>query len=339
MAEIIQHRNAEPSTSNPVAPESGLPAYQEHHGDLRRSKKKAGRKATGPRTVHGKKRSRLNALKHGLFVKDILLRDESPAEYAALLIGLLEDLQPQGRLESALVENLAAILWRKRRLFKCELAVISENVTFSALNFLDKLQAEAREASQHAVESGGLLRYRNNPFALREALETLKAFRMIVEAIGFKKDCYLHQKLYGRCPDNETPPDAVVPDKNGKKIVRVFIHYTEKFDKESNEQTTDDASQSDAPSEAECRKQMVGMLDNEIENVEKELSGLLSIENKRREYITSAAVVPGQDASERLMRYEAHLTRESERILNRLERLQRIRKGQPLPPQIDVKIT
>jgi hypothetical protein len=38
-------------------------------------------------------------------------------------------------------------------------------------------------------------------------------------------------------------------------------------------------------------------------------------------------------------RYEAHLSREIDRILNRLERLQRICKGQPLPPQLDVKIS
>ena len=34
-----------------------------------------------------------------------------------------------------------------------------------------------------------------------------------------------------------------------------------------------------------------------------------------------------------------HLSREIDRTLNRLERLQRIRKGQPLPPQVGVKIS
>ena len=54
---------------------------------------------------------------------------------------------------------------------------------------------------------------------------------------------------------------------------------------------------------------------------------------------TSAAVIPGQEVSDRLLRYETHLSREIDRILNRLERLQRMRKGQPLPPQVDVKIS
>jgi hypothetical protein len=34
-----------------------------------------------------------------------------------------------------------------------------------------------------------------------------------------------------------------------------------------------------------------------------------------------------------------HLSREIDRTLNRLERLQRIRKGQPLQPQVGVKIS
>jgi len=56
-------------------------------------------------------------------------------------------------------------------------------------------------------------------------------------------------------------------------------------------------------------------------------------------YKKSAAVIPGQEVSDRLMRNETHLSREIDRVVNRLVRLQGIRKGQPLPPQLDVKIS
>jgi hypothetical protein len=39
------------------------------------------------------------------------------------------------------------------------------------------------------------------------------------------------------------------------------------------------------------------------------------------------------------IRYEAHLSREIDRILNRLERLQRMRQGPPLPAPINVSIS
>ena len=71
------------------------------------------RRATGPRTPQGKERSKFNARKHGLFSKAILLQNESRTEYDALLDGLMENFQPQGKLEIVLVEYLATLLWRK----------------------------------------------------------------------------------------------------------------------------------------------------------------------------------------------------------------------------------
>ena len=57
-------------------------------------------KATGPRTTQGKKRSRFNALKHGLYSKFVPLEGDSIAEYRSLLNGLWDYWQPQGKQES-----------------------------------------------------------------------------------------------------------------------------------------------------------------------------------------------------------------------------------------------
>src|SRR5260370_36411454 len=51
-----------------------------------------GRKAGGPRTPDGKQSSKLNALKHGIFSKAILLKNESQSEFNSLVNGLLNDL-------------------------------------------------------------------------------------------------------------------------------------------------------------------------------------------------------------------------------------------------------
>ena len=42
---------------------------------------------------------------------------------------------------------------------------------------------------------------------------------------------------------------------------------------------------------------------------------------------------------DRFIRYEAHLSREFDRILNRLERLQRFRHGQPALPTLNVEVS
>src|SRR5215470_9943561 len=80
--------------------------------------------ATGPRTTHGKERSKRNALKHGVFSQVALLKGESRSEYNALLNGLRENLQPEGHLEELLVEKLALSAWRHRRLIIAKTAEI-----------------------------------------------------------------------------------------------------------------------------------------------------------------------------------------------------------------------
>jgi hypothetical protein len=49
--------------------------------------------------------------------------------------------------------------------------------------------------------------------------------------------------------------------------------------------------------------------------------------------------VPDAVQMDRLLRYGTSLDRELERILKQLERLQRMRLGQPLPSRLDVNVS
>lgn len=62
----------------------------------------------------------VNALKHGIFANVALLRDEPRLEFDSILNGLREDLRPEGTVEETLVEKLAILLWRYRRLILAE---------------------------------------------------------------------------------------------------------------------------------------------------------------------------------------------------------------------------
>src|SRR5579884_1766368 len=82
---------------------------------------------TGPRTAAGKQRSSLNALKHGLTSRRVVLPYENQAEYDALLKDLLDESQPVGIIEFELVNDIAAALWRLRRVRgrECDLAEVA----------------------------------------------------------------------------------------------------------------------------------------------------------------------------------------------------------------------
>ena len=81
-------------------------------------------KSTGPRTVEGIAAARLNALKHGFFAHDAVnLELDGPArteEFNSLLDALLDEFQPQSARERILVDDVAACLWRMRRILRYE---------------------------------------------------------------------------------------------------------------------------------------------------------------------------------------------------------------------------
>jgi hypothetical protein len=81
-------------------------------------------KSTGPRSQGGKLRSRLNSRKHGLTAKMLIIVGEHADDFDQLLVGLVEEYQPQSLLECELVERLAGILWRLRRVPSFEAAIL-----------------------------------------------------------------------------------------------------------------------------------------------------------------------------------------------------------------------
>jgi hypothetical protein len=82
--------------------------------------------STGPRTPEGKRRSSMNAVKHGLYAKSPLVRGEDPAAFEALRKGFLNDLCPFGTVEYEIAEDAADAAWRKRRYRRIEAEIFEE---------------------------------------------------------------------------------------------------------------------------------------------------------------------------------------------------------------------
>jgi hypothetical protein len=71
--------------------------------------------STGPRTESGKRRSRRNAIRHGLTAETVIDTLEDSADYRAFERAIKSDYSPQTAIESQLVSRLASLLWRLRR--------------------------------------------------------------------------------------------------------------------------------------------------------------------------------------------------------------------------------
>ncbi len=82
--------------------------------------------STGPRTDEGKQRTSQNALKHGLYATDPLIRGEDPDDFYAHGAELEYQLRPANAVEEDLVEQIIDITWRLKRCARIESAVINE---------------------------------------------------------------------------------------------------------------------------------------------------------------------------------------------------------------------
>ncbi len=88
--------------------------------------------STGPTSAEGKAIVSRNAVKHGIFAKDMVINvgdgREDELEYYELFADLKKDLAPVGRMETILVEKIAVNYWRLRRLLRHETGEIRERL-------------------------------------------------------------------------------------------------------------------------------------------------------------------------------------------------------------------
>jgi hypothetical protein len=71
--------------------------------------------STGPVTEEGKRRSRQNAVRHGLIAETVIDTLEDAEDYAAFEMAVTADYDAQSAVERELVLRLASLLWRLRR--------------------------------------------------------------------------------------------------------------------------------------------------------------------------------------------------------------------------------
>jgi hypothetical protein len=85
-------------------------------------------KSTGPTTPEGKRRSRCNAVRHGLTAETVIAALEDAEDYQAFEATVIADYNAESAVERELVLRLASVLWRLRRATGIETAIF-ESVT------------------------------------------------------------------------------------------------------------------------------------------------------------------------------------------------------------------
>jgi hypothetical protein len=248
--------------------------------------------------------TRFNALKHGVLSRYTVLPWEDADEYSALVAALAAEHAPQGPTEEHLVEELAGILWPKRRLRLAEAAAHRRGLEAtlspyreavkSALVHLDvsgqsewvvnAIRATATDTEEDIVEMAA------DEAMTRRALDLLSikrndAYEAALAALREDTQAWWAD-LLARDPDElEEDEEPATADAEG---LHCFLE-----------------------------EQVLPW----FENRKKELATRPLI----REQAFGEAVDP--DKLERLGRYEVHLDRKLERMLAMLLRLKELRQG------------
>jgi hypothetical protein len=259
-------------------------------------------RSTGPRTRPGKEKSKLNARKHDLYSKAVLLEDESRAEYNALLNGLMENFQAQGRYKTLLVDYLATLFWRRRRCLQVESAEISKTVDFLSFDSKMTQLTQGLDYARPRGASGEILDDGNNLTVVRAAIDILYTERLALTSL--LRDKAKHPEfariLYGENRDGD----------RAARIAKEVARLTAKFL----------AGKESVEGDDQFKERMGAALDEEIKRL-KDLEDLIVIaESERIKYNLAAARTPSQEASTHLIQREAHFSREIERTVNQLRR-------------------
>ncbi|MFC1657262.1 hypothetical protein ACFL2P_01645 [Candidatus Moduliflexota bacterium] len=160
--------------------------------------RKNAQKSTGPRTPKGKSVSRLNALKHGLLSKEVLLPSGEQKEALEAFSGRLRaDLRPEGEMEHLLVDRIVAATWRLRRVLQVEAEVYEDEGHGDSFTFrrLDEYQGPGHAFHRVAGTRDTFLKLSRYEAAIERSL-----YRALHEL----------QRLQAARMGNTPPPPAVL---------------------------------------------------------------------------------------------------------------------------------
>ena len=183
-----------PSAQTPPAPTQLPPQTNAASPSADSSRNGKGR--GGPSRAEGKAISKTNATTHGIFSSVVVLPNESRTDYAALLKGFSEYFLPEGSPESLLVEKLAMLVWRHRRLLLAEGDELENTVDRRPLRLavIEHVSVPKRRDADEALFWGI-----TNIAQLRKCIDHLTELRNGIETNGLDPahDRRILDKIYG----------------------------------------------------------------------------------------------------------------------------------------------
>ena len=278
-------------------------------------------KSTGPRTASGRAVSKMNALKHGILSKQVLVRGlhgkENAREFLALHQRFTDELQPVGPLEEMLVDQIVTAHWRLRRALTAESGEVAVSVD----------QGHWRRERIPNPQWLWLkwLAFGDPVFSMKESVLGNEALeRVLVE---------LKQAVER---DGELTEAAV---QNLVKKLRGPNHLTEGLEELRLRQAQNPEGLDAAALREKNKIQALAYLNGELSALGWRKEECEEREDAETEARDASAVLPSVEVLDKILRYETKLERQMYRAMSQLERLQRMRQGEAVPPPLTMEVS
>ena len=214
-------------------------------------------------------------------------------------------------------------------ILSAEAAEIQKGATFVEWDEKERQEQEIRELDpisdmDGTDEESGLTRKMANPRVLKRCLQLLNKLKDKFERNGFDSDSDMQilKTVYGDWKHMTST---------------LFDRYQKCCDAAECSENERKKNGSDPVEQFES--DFLAALIKEIDRLNQYKKTRASIESHRMMLESIRQNVPAAPEADRLLRYEANLERAVDRTLTQLERLQRMRLGQPVVPPIKVDIS
>lgn len=280
----------------------------------------------GVKTPEGKAIVKYNALKHGLLAQEAVITvgdgAENPQEFEGLWNSLKTQFAPEGALEEMLVEKVAVAYWRMRRAHRYEVGLIRSDLDNAVEDFYsetrwdhkkqnktdaeidDQIAAEKRELADWEETKRDLVRMQQEGKSLEDTYDQEDVWDWLSEKVRDylpgEEDRIWQPDELREClnKDKEWPDEDI-----WQALIRVCEEKIEA-------QKENIATLTNQKRKNQLRLQVIGKLGN----------------------------IPSKEELDRLLRYEGAIERQFYKALHQLERLQRLRGGDPVPAPVDVDV-
>jgi hypothetical protein len=271
------------------------------------------RQSTGPKTAVGKASSRWNAMKRGILAREVVLHDPSGGErsdeFQTVHRQFWDELAPVGHVEGVLVERMVTAHWRLRRVLIAERGEIARR------------QGKADQVFVALEEAG-----------LTKAMDVLRRVRGSVEKDG---------ELSAGAMEHVTRAFGSESNSITRGLQRVWedsLRTPESLLTPEELAGLTPEARADAL-RAGRRERMLTFIGRELDRRERELTDIREREERDAQARRDASFLPSPRVLDQIWRYETMLERQFYRAMNQLERLQRARRGEVVPPPLTMEVS